>query len=105
MSAPGTPERGDLKDPAQQLRPAAAGFRERGRHELSLHGLGLLVGTSPAPNAAGPVGVPAVVALEHLALVGNVARHARQEFQDVQCLAARGGTRRLVRVVGDSGVV
>ena len=37
--------------------------------------------------------------------VGNVARHARQEFQDVQCFAARGGTRRLVRVVGDRGVV
>ena len=28
------------------------------------------------------------------ALVGNVARHARQKFQDLQCLAARGGTRR-----------
>ena len=32
VSAPGTLERVDLKDPAQQLRPAAAGFRERGRH-------------------------------------------------------------------------
>ncbi len=37
--------------------------------------------------------------------VGNVARHARQEFQDVQCLAARSGTRRLVGVVGERGVV
>ncbi len=65
VSAAGTPERVDLKDPAQQLRPAAAGFRERGRHELGLHSRGLLAGASPAPDAAGPVGVPAIVALEH----------------------------------------
>ena len=61
---------------ATMLRPAAADFRERERHGLGLHGRGLLVGASPAPNAAGPVGVPAIVALEHLALVGNVAHHA-----------------------------
>ena len=61
VSAPGTPERVDLKDPAQQLRPAAAGFRERRRHGLGLHGRGLLGSASPAPNAAGPVGVPAIV--------------------------------------------
>jgi len=36
---------------ATMLRPAAAGFRERERHGLGLHGRGLLVGASPAPNA------------------------------------------------------
>ena len=38
VCAPRTPERVDLKDPAQQLRPAAAGFRERAWHGLYLHG-------------------------------------------------------------------
>ena len=38
VSAAGTPERVDLKDPAQQLRPAAAGFLEGGRHGLDFHG-------------------------------------------------------------------
>ncbi len=38
----------------------AAGFRQRGRHGLGLHGREPLVGARPAPNAAGPVGVPAI---------------------------------------------
>jgi len=55
----------------------------------------------PAPRAAGPVGVPAVVALEHLALVGNVAHHPRQELQRIQRLRPGRRPTGLVGVIRD----
>ncbi|MBI4543404.1 MAG: hypothetical protein HY705_10265 [Gemmatimonadetes bacterium] len=42
VAAPGTPERVDLEDPAQQLRPAAAGCVDCGWHRPGLHGRGRL---------------------------------------------------------------
>ncbi len=69
------PHRGHRSGSTSKIRRSSAAQRrrasgERGGHGLGLHGRGLLVGASPAPNAAGPVGVPAIVTLEHLALVG-----------------------------------
>jgi len=42
----------------------------------------------------------AVVALEDLAFVGNVAHHPRQELQSVHGLRPRGGAARLVGLIG-----
>ena len=53
------------------------------------------------PHAGGAVGIPAVVALEDLALIGNMAHHPRQELQGVQGLGPRRGAARLVRPIGD----
>ncbi len=74
VSAPGTPERVELK-----IRRSSSAQRRRasgseGGNGLGLPGRGRLVGARPAPNAAGPVGVPAIVALEHLALVSHLSR-------------------------------
>ncbi len=58
---------------ATMLRPAVAGFLEGGRHGLDLYGRrrGLPVGGRPAADAAGPVGVPAIVTLEHSNRLSN----------------------------------
>jgi hypothetical protein len=67
VAAPRTAERVDLEDPPQQLRPAAAHVGLRGRHHVGCDHRGLLVEAGLAPDAAGPVGIPAIVTLEHLA--------------------------------------
>lgn len=65
----GTPERGARDDPAQPLRPAPARVLERGRDRCGFHGRGGLRDDRPAADPAGPVGGPAVGALEDLALL------------------------------------
>ena len=68
----------------------------RGRSPAA-HQLGRL-GLTPQPARA--VGVPAVVPRGHVALVGNVDQHPRQELQGVLGFGARGGTLRRIGAVG-----
>ena len=81
---------GDHGDDPHQ--PLAPGARERVHLEGSAEQLG--------PAVPGPAGVPAVVALHHLAGVGDVGHQAGQEFQRIHGLRAGGGPVGLVGAVG-----
>lgn len=74
-----TRERVHLEDLAEQLRPAEPGCAERpvDRVDDRNRRLGRVVSLAP-PDAPGSAGVPAVVALHHLAGIGDVGdRRAR----------------------------
>ena len=61
--APGTGERIDLEDAAEQLRPAESGYAERPVHRLDDRDRRLGRVARLPPRAPGPAGAPAIVAL------------------------------------------
>lgn len=74
------PQRIDLVDAAQERRPAATGLdergRSRGRYDDGRGRVGLLGLLAPDPPLA--IGVPAIVPLRDLSLVGDVGEHTGQ---------------------------
>ena len=88
------PEGIDFEDLPEQLGPAPPRFAERERHRLR-HRLRdrrrWRVCGRRAPGAAGAIGVVAIVARHHLALVRHVRHHSREERQWIHRLGARGG--------------
>lgn len=106
LAAAGTRQGRHLEDPSQQLGPPSPGSVDCFGEGLDTHERSFAVRVEAlAPPATHPRGVPAIVALEDLALVRNVADDPGQELQDIRGLGARRRPGRLVGVVGDRVVV